>query len=114
MSSCMVPAGYRTCQEGARGVWLGVPVSMVIYVLSQVELKKAEVRWMRHAERLKEERTEAIDTEMLFCKFQGILNKLTEQRFQALAEQALQLEINTLERLRGCINKIFSSVSERL
>ena len=62
-------------------------------------------------ERPREEYSEAIETEMLFCKFQGILNKLTEQKFRALAEQALRLEIDTVERLRGCIDKIFSNVS---
>ena len=46
----------------------------------------------------------------LYHKFQGILNKLTPQKFQALAEQALNLEIDTEERLNGCIDIIFSRV----
>ncbi len=46
----------------------------------------------------------------LYRKFQGILNKLTPQKFQALAEQALKLEINSEERLSGCIDKIFTKV----
>ena len=49
-------------------------------------------------------------TEELYRKFQGILNKLTPQKFQALAEQALKLTIDTEERLRGVIDKIFTKV----
>ena len=50
------------------------------------------------------------ETEELFRKFQGILNKLTPQKFQNLAEQVLQLKIDNKERLEGCIDKIFTSV----
>jgi len=50
-------------------------------------------------------------TQELYRKFQGILNKLTPQKFQSLAEQALKLEINSEERLSGCIDKIFTKVS---
>ena len=53
------------------------------------------------------------ETEELFRKFQGILNKLTPQKFQNLAEQALQLKIDSEERLKGCIDKIFTKVRER-
>ena len=54
---------------------------------------------------------EAIRTEELYRKFQGILNKLTPQKFQALAEQALKLEITTEERLSGCIDMMFKKVN---
>ena len=50
------------------------------------------------------------ETEELFRKFQGILNKLTPQKFQNLAKQVLQLKIDNEERLEGCIDKIFTSV----
>ena len=53
------------------------------------------------------------ETEELFRKFQGILNKLTPQQFQNLAEQALQLKIDDEERLKGCTDKIFTKVRER-
>ena len=76
----------------------------------QVELNKAEVRWTRPVERLIAHDPEAIQTDELFRKFQGILNKLTPQKFQSLVEQALKLEINTGERLSGCIDKIFTRV----
>lgn len=61
-------------------------------------------------ERMKECTEEEAKTTDLYLKFQGILNKLTPQKFQALAEQALKLEINSEERLRGCIDKIFTKV----
>ena len=50
------------------------------------------------------------ETEELFRKFQGILNKLTPQKFVDLAEQALQLKIDNEEKLKGCIDKIFTKV----
>lgn len=53
---------------------------------------------------------EELATAELYRKFQAILNKLTPQKFQALAEQALKLEINSEERLKGVIDKIFTKV----
>ena len=37
----------------------------------------------------------------------GILNKLTPQKFHTLIDQVLKLEINTEERLKGSIDRIF-------
>ena len=65
---------------------------------------------MRPQECLLEESEEGKATTELYRKFQGILNKLTPQKFQALAEKSLELEINTEDRLRGCIDKIFRKV----
>lgn len=48
--------------------------------------------------------------EKLFRKLQGILNKLTPQKFQALAEQALLLKISTEQQLKGCTDKIYYAV----
>ena len=79
---------------------------------ARVELQKAEVPWTRFQERLVEmEKEQIMTTEFLYRKFLGILNKLTPQKFQALVEQALGLEINTEERLKGCIDMIFTKVS---
>ena len=41
---------------------------------------------------------------------QGILNKLTPQKFTDLAVKAQALEIDTEGRLHGCIDKIFEKV----
>ena len=81
-----------------------------------VELHKAEQRWIPTKERAKEGETteEEKATSEIYGKFQGILNKLTPQKFQALAEQALQLEINTEDRLKGIIDKIFTKVGPPL
>lgn len=49
-------------------------------------------------------------TTELYRKFQAILNKLTRQNFQTLAEQSVMLTINTKERLGGVVNKIFTKV----
>ena len=79
-----------------------------------MELRKAEVRWIRAVPKPGEMTEEETKSEELYKRFQGILNKLTPQKFQALAEQALKLDITTEERLRGCIDKIFSKVREVL
>ena len=38
------------------------------------------------------------------------LNKLSPHKFKNLVEHARELEINTKERLKGCIDEIFSKV----
>ena len=76
-----------------------------------VELHKAEQRWVPVAKgRPKELTEEEKMTAELYRKFQAILNKLTPQKFQSLAEQALQLTIDTEDRLKGVIDKIFTKV----
>ena len=78
-----------------------------------VELHKAEQPWVPAKEQMKEMSEEEKITAELYRKFQSILNKLTPQKFQALAEQALLLKIDTEERLKGVIDKIFTKVCER-
>jgi len=53
-------------------------------------------------------------TSYSFCSLQAvykamtsILNKLTPQKFKTLLDQVLKLEINTEERLVGCIDIVF-------
>lgn len=80
-----------------------------MYIL-QMDLCKAEHPWMRPSKiegGLSEEERE---TERLFRKLQGILNKLTPQKFQALAEQALKLKIDSQQRLNGCTDRIIANV----
>ena len=76
----------------------------------KVELRKAENRWVRPVEVEGELSEEERETKEIFRKFQGILNKLTPQKFKDLAEQALILPISNPERLKGCIDKIFTKV----
>lgn len=76
----------------------------------KVELRKAENKWVRHSATDKDTSDEDRETTEIFRKFQGILNKLTPQKFKDLAEQALKLPLSTVERLKGCIDKIFTKV----
>ena len=73
-----------------------------------MELRNAV--WTRPVERAGETSEERIRTEELYRKFRAILNNLTPQKFQSLAEQALKLEINTEERLSGCVDMIYKRV----
>ena len=96
-------------------------------------MRKAAHPWVRHSkldaeldnildEEEKETRVSSLSLftillvivmiQMLFRKFLGILNKLTPQKFETLANQALQLPIDTEERLKGCIDRLFSKVSK--
>lgn len=77
----------------------------------KIELHTAENRWVRPKEALANVSDEEKSSQELYRKFQGILNKLTPQKFQKLAEQALKLEINSQKRLKVCIDKIFTKVS---
>jgi translation initiation factor 4G len=72
----------------------------------QVELHKAMNPWVR-PRKVEEDLPEEKD---LFRKLQGILNKLTPQKFQTLAEQALMLKIDSERLIKGCIEKIFNVV----
>ena len=87
------------------------PSHKSLSVMVQVELHKAEHPWMRSSKVLEGDLSrEDRETERLYREFQGILNKLTPQKFQTLAEQALKLKIDSEQRLRGCIDKIFNVV----
>ena len=46
----------------------------------------------------------------MFRKFVGILNKLTPQKFETFANQALQMPIDSEERLQGCIHIIMNAL----
>ena len=69
--------------------------------------------WARSRVALADASKEQRETAILLGKFQAILNKLTPQRFQRLAEQALALDINTEKRLKGCVDLITERVEYR-
>ena len=75
-----------------------------------MQLNKAEHPWVRSQVVMADMAEEQRETALLYGKFQAILNKLTPQKFQRLAEQALLLDINTEERLKGCVNLIITRV----
>ena len=89
-------------------MYIAIPnVSCMCCCVWQVDLHKAENRWVRQTQVAP---TEDGEMEELFRKFQAILNKLTPQKFKNLAEQALNLKIDSEQRLKGCIDKIFTKV----
>lgn len=46
----------------------------------------------------------------LYRQFKAILNKITPQKFSTLVQQALELKINTEERMKGVTDLIFEQV----
>ncbi|XP_078696975.1 eukaryotic translation initiation factor 4 gamma 1-like isoform X4 [Branchiostoma floridae x Branchiostoma belcheri] len=76
--------------------------------LDDVELNKADNAWKpstmkKGADKSPEEK----ETDEIFKKVQGILNKLTPQKFQTLCQQVLDLDISSEERLKGVIDLVF-------
>ena len=76
----------------------------------KMKLNKAENPWVRPGRHQYKGSKKSLKTTKLFRKFQGILNKITPQKFKVLAEQALMLEINTEKRLEGVTDMIFTRV----
>ena len=82
--------------------------------MQKVVLHKADNPWMPQGKaETADVSAEGVQSTDLYHKFQGILDKLTPRKFQALAEQSLKLEINTEERLSGCVDKIFTKVTNQ-
>ncbi|XP_035696668.1 eukaryotic translation initiation factor 4 gamma 1-like [Branchiostoma floridae] len=77
--------------------------------LDDVELNKSENAWKPSSTIKKgsEKSPEEKETDEIFKKVQGILNKLTPQKFQTLCQQVLDLDIVTEERLKGVIDLVF-------
>ncbi|XP_067048900.1 eukaryotic translation initiation factor 4 gamma 1-like isoform X2 [Acropora muricata] len=73
----------------------------------QPKLKRVDNRWVRPSEVTKGGNEEEAKTQELFRKVRGILNVLTPQKFQTLAQQIIDLDIDTQERLEGAIDLIF-------
>ncbi|XP_076365221.1 eukaryotic translation initiation factor 4 gamma 3-like isoform X2 [Tachypleus tridentatus] len=72
-----------------------------------VKLHEAENAWKSVTKSSKEISDEESKTQDLYKRVRGILNKLTPQKFQMLATQVLELEIDTEERLKGVIDLVF-------
>ncbi len=51
------------------------------------------------------------ESQQLYHKFQGILNKLTFKNFDVLAMQARQLDINTVDELMKIVDMLLGLVS---
>ena len=79
---------------------------------SQVTYVNTIKAWRPHSLESDRLSVEGDENRALYRKFQGILNKLTPQKFSALSDQALQLEINTAERLRECAEMVLNNVGK--
>ena len=106
----LVTVLFCVFQQLGQGVSRKVLTHQPIKEVIKLELRKAEHRWVRPVEVEGELSEEERETKEIFRKFQGILNKLTPQKFKDLAEQALKLPISNPERLKGCVDKIFTMV----
>jgi len=71
-----------------------------------VKLNQSENAW-KPANKEKPTDAETAKTEKLYKSVRGILNKLTPQKFSVLVKQVLDLDIDSEDRLKGCINIIF-------
>ncbi|XP_041479661.1 eukaryotic translation initiation factor 4 gamma 1-like isoform X3 [Lytechinus variegatus] len=82
---------------------------------AETKLSTSDKAWKPGHKRAPEEEKDGEDvkTQELFRNFTSILNKLTPQMFNRLTEKALQLPIDTEERLKGVIQLVFEkAISE--
>ena len=94
---CGSPPGY----EGQQRKVINIPLQR------NVKLHRTENAWAPVHKMKQNMDEEQAKNEDLYKAFTGILNKLTPQKFDTLADQALKLEISTEEQLKGCIDRIF-------
>ena len=80
-----------------------------MYWLMQISVA-ANQGWLQSMESQKQSSDKEKTTAELYHQFQGILNKLTPQNFQTLAVQALELRIDTEEKLKGVVDILFAKV----
>ncbi|XP_066573866.1 eukaryotic translation initiation factor 4 gamma 1-like [Amia ocellicauda] len=104
--------------EGARCYRLGErkePRIINVSFTDDIQLNKAEKAWkptIKQAPIVGDD-PEVIKTQELFCRVNGILNKLTPQMFQPLMRQVDELTIDTEQRLQGVMALIFEkAISE--
>ena len=79
-------------------------------LLSKVKTKDEKKSWQRLGDLQLELMEEQMETWEVFRKFKSILNRLTPQKFNKLADMTLQLKINTEERMRGVVDMIYTKV----
>lgn len=71
-----------------------------------VKLHKAENAW-KPSVMAKRTQAEIDETDELYQKVRGILNKLTAQNFEVMLEQFKVLKVDTMDKLNGVINLVF-------
>ncbi|XP_022239688.1 eukaryotic translation initiation factor 4 gamma 1-like isoform X2 [Limulus polyphemus] len=77
-----------------------------------VKLHESENAWKPSYKAPEPESPEEKKTRELYKKVQGILNKLTPQKFKTLVSQVKELPIDNEERLKGVINLVFKKAIE--
>lgn len=87
----------------------GGMIKVNLNITEEVKLRESANAWRP---RFLQKQEEALDeeskkTKELFKKFRSVLNKLTPDNFSALVEQVKAYEIDTEERLDGCIKILF-------
>lgn len=84
-------------------------IKVNLNIAEEVKLRESANAWrprflMKQEEQMDDETKK---TQELFKKFRSVLNKLTPDNFGTLVEQVKQYEIDTEERLDGCIKILF-------
>lgn len=104
--------GPRRSQQGQRKE--PRKIIATVSLNDDIQLKKAEHAWKPTVKKPSdEEDPDLINTQELFRKVRGILNKLTPQMFQQLMKQVAELTIDNEERLKGVIDLVFEkAISE--
>merc|ERR1719193_2547100 len=95
-------------QMGRNSSLKGQPkvISLGRSIGGDVKLNQADNAW-KPANKEKPKDADTAKTEKLYKSVRGILNKLTPQKFSVLVKQVLELDIDSEDRLKGCIDIIF-------
>ncbi|XP_033113712.1 eukaryotic translation initiation factor 4 gamma 3-like isoform X2 [Anneissia japonica] len=101
------PMNYNARNSGKGRAPQYNPKKVINSLSSDKELRKSENAWKPTVGAASTKPDEELQTQDVNRKFTGILNKLTPQNFQKLTNQALELQINTEERLKGVIDLVF-------
>ncbi|XP_058825642.1 eukaryotic translation initiation factor 4 gamma 3-like isoform X2 [Topomyia yanbarensis] len=92
---------------GADDVDSGI-IKVNLNITEEVKLRESANAWRpRFLMKQEEGDEETKKTQELFKKFRSVLNKLTPDNFNVLVEQVKTYEIDTEERLDGCIKILF-------
>ncbi|XP_026465657.1 eukaryotic translation initiation factor 4 gamma 3-like isoform X2 [Ctenocephalides felis] len=73
----------------------------------EVKLHETENAWKPSHMKNVNVNDDSRQTEELYKKVRGVLNKLTPQKFETLVRQVRDLDINTTERLKGVMDLVF-------
>lgn len=97
----------KEMRSGGDDVDSGI-IKVNLNITEEVKLKECANAWRpRFLQKQEDLDDETKKTQELFKKFRSVLNKLTPDNFSVLVEQVKEYEINTEERLDGCIKILF-------